>query len=69
MKATLVFDLHEDQDSFDHARRGHEYLMALESLAQAFRYKAKHSDPDDSTWTKAKDLFWDTLKVDGVELP
>jgi len=69
MKAFLVFEFPQDQTSFDHARRGHEYLGALQSLAEAFRDRAKHCDPPETTWLEAKDLFWDTLKTEGVELP
>jgi len=69
MKATLEFDLTEEEALFHNSLNGPCYLVALESLAREFRDRAKHCDPPETTWQEAKDLFWDTLKAEGLELP
>jgi len=69
VKATLEFNLPEEIVEFDHVCKAWSYVAALEAVAQAFREKDKYSEEAATTWSEARELFWDTLKASGVELP
>jgi hypothetical protein len=47
MKATLQFDLPEDQPDFDAARLGRAALSALWDIDQHCRALVKHGDPSE----------------------
>lgn len=66
-EATITFSLPDEEQDFALALKGALYHEALQALAQAFRDKAKHADAE-TTWETAKDLFWDTLADEGVDL-
>jgi len=67
-KATLEFDFLEERDVFETAINGAKYLSALEALREAFRSKAKYAEPEETTWEHAKELFWETLRAEGIDL-
>lgn len=69
MKATLTFTLPEEREEYENAYHGVRYRIALEDLAREFRNKVKYAGDQNTTWDAARELFWDTLKVNGVELP
>ena len=49
MKATLEFDLPDEQGEFDAARLGHKALLALWDIDQRCRSLLKHGDPSEET--------------------
>lgn len=44
MKATLTFNLYEEQEEFEHACKGSYYNTALEEIRQFVRQKLKYSE-------------------------
>lgn len=58
MKATLEFNLPEEQAEFEHAVRGREFYCALDDIKQAIRSALKYSDPKDpELLEKLRDLI------------
>jgi hypothetical protein len=47
MKATLTFNLPDEQGEFDAARLGHKALMALGDIDQRCRSLLKYGEPSD----------------------
>jgi hypothetical protein len=56
MKATLEFDLPDDQAEFDAARLGRAALSALWQIDQHCRSLLKHGEPTDEEARLAKDI-------------
>ena len=47
MKATLEFNLPEDQDDFNHATNGFNYYMALVEMDEWLRSEYKYNDKEE----------------------
>jgi hypothetical protein len=47
MKATLEFNLPEDQDDFNYATNGFNYYMALVEMDEWLRAEYKYNDKED----------------------
>ena len=47
MKATLEFNLPEDQDDFNYANNGFNYYMALVEMDQWLRSEYKYNDKEE----------------------
>ena len=56
MKATLEFDLPDDQGEFDAARLGRAALSALWQIDQHCRSLLKHGEPTDEEARLAKEI-------------
>jgi len=57
MKATLEFDLPEDNDSFKMATRGGDYFCVLWDLKQLLRQKRKYGMEEDDFEQQFEDLI------------
>ena len=68
MKATLEYNLPEDQDEFDSARKGPMYKSFIHEFAEYLRRKTKYTDPDKPvTVDEVKDEFWQMLAGSDIE--
>ena len=56
MKATLTFNLPDEQGEFDAARLGHKALTTLWDIDQRCRSLLKHGDPSDETARLAEEI-------------
>jgi len=56
MKATLSFNLPDDQGDFDAARLGSKALAALWDIDQRCRSLLKHGDPSEQTARLAEEI-------------
>jgi hypothetical protein len=56
MKATLSFNLPDEQGEFDAARLGHKALTALWDIDQRCRSLLKHGDPSEETARLAEEI-------------
>ena len=56
MKATLEFDLPDEQGEFDAARLGHKALTTLWDIDQRCRSLLKHGDPSEETARLAEEI-------------
>jgi hypothetical protein len=56
MKATLSFNLPDEQGEFDAARLGHKALTTLWDIDQRCRSLLKHGDPSDETARLADEI-------------
>jgi len=56
MKATLEFDLPDEQGEFDAARLGREALLALWQIDQRCRSLLKHGEPSDGERRLAEEI-------------
>jgi hypothetical protein len=56
MKATLEFDLPDEQGDYDAARLGSQALAALWDIDQRCRSLLKHGDPSDETARLAEEI-------------
>jgi hypothetical protein len=56
MKATLEFDLPDEQGEFDAARLGHKALTTLWDIDQRCRSLLKHGDPTPETARLAEEI-------------
>ena len=56
MKATLEFDLPDDQGEFDAARLGREALSTLWEIDQRCRSLIKHGEPTDEEKRLAEEI-------------
>jgi hypothetical protein len=65
-KATLTFDLPEDQYDFKCSINGSKYLVTLQDVYNAFRSKAKHEKAE-TTWDDAYELFKNILNDNGLD--
>jgi hypothetical protein len=54
MKATLKFNLPEDQDDFNHATNGFNYYMALVEMDQWLRAEYKYNDNEEMYEARVK---------------
>ena len=57
MKATLEFDLPEDNDSFKMATRGADYFCVLWDLKELLRQKRKYGMEEDDFEQQFEDLI------------
>jgi hypothetical protein len=55
-KATMTFDLPDEQYDFKCATNGSRYLHILQDMYNAFRDKSKYAQ-NDGSWDDAYDLF------------
>jgi hypothetical protein len=56
MKATLSFNLPDEQGEFDAAQLGHKALTTLWDIDQRCRSLLKHGDPSDETARLAEEI-------------
>jgi hypothetical protein len=56
MKATLSFNLPDEQGEFDAARLGHKALLALWDIDQRCRSLLKHGSPTDEEARLAEEI-------------
>jgi hypothetical protein len=56
MKATLEFDLPDEQGDFDAARLGSKALMTLWDINERCRGLLKHGDPSEETARLAEEI-------------
>jgi hypothetical protein len=56
MKATLSFNLPDEQGDYDAARLGHKALAALWDIDQRCRSLLKHGSPTDETARLAEEI-------------
>lgn len=54
-KATLTFDLPEEESDFKHATNGLKYLITMQELYNELRSKSKHGN-EVGSWAEAYDL-------------
>ena len=70
MKATLKFDLPEDDEMFEAAVRGLDYKIALLDFDNALRNVVKHcEDPVEAEQAqKWRQILWDIMETRGTKL-
>lgn len=65
MKATLEFDLPEDQEAFDRAREGGTLFAAMTEFDQYLRSQIKygdHPEPAEEAYAGARAMLWTILE-------
>ena len=68
MKATLEYNLPEDQNEFDSANKGPVYKSFIHEFAEYLRNKTKYTDLSKLvTIEEVKDEFWQMLNDSGIE--
>ena len=65
-KATLTFDLPEEESDFHQAVNGGKYLIAIQELYNEFRSKSKHAQ-ETGSWADAYDLFNRVLSENNLD--
>lgn len=69
MKFTATFELPDETEEWTHMMQGMTYFIALRCFDEKLRQKVKYSsDPSDKWAQTARDLFWETMRENGVEL-
>lgn len=71
MKATLEFNLPEENEEFEMKINAGKYYCALEDLREFLRSKLKHGDlpPEtEAVYEEVREKFYDVLKDNEVEL-
>lgn len=72
MKATLTFNLPEDQDDFNNAVKGIDYKIALQEIAEYLRRELKYnqnlSDIEYQTIEKVREEFNGILTDNDINL-
>ena len=71
MKATLEFDLPEDQDAFTLANKGAAHFFALGDVRDMLRTHWKYGVYDEATAgviERIRDEFYEILSANGVNL-
>lgn len=69
MKATLSFNLPEEQTEFELALAAGRYSDVIWGFAEKLRQRDKHDPDPTTTWADVRRLFWEQLDACGVELP
>jgi hypothetical protein len=67
MKATLEYNLPEDQDDFNYANNGFNYYMALVEMDEWLRSEYKYNDKEDLYEVREKlrqIIFENNVKLD-----
>ena len=67
MKATLEFNLPDDQEDFNHATNGFNYYMALVEMDQWLRSEYKYNDKEEMYEVREKlrqIIFENNVKLD-----
>ena len=67
MKATLEFNLPEDQDDFNYANNGFKYYMALVEIDEWLRTEYKYNDKEEMYEVREKlreIIFENNVKLD-----
>jgi hypothetical protein len=67
VKATLEFSLPDERDEFHHACKARDYYAALCAVSNELRSKIKYTD-EVGSWEAARELFFEVLRDEGVEL-
>ena len=68
MKATLSFQLPEDQDDFTLATNAAKYFGALWDFQNYLREKVKYQNNPQTDWEKVQDMFFKILEDSDVNL-
>lgn len=70
MKTTFTFETADDEERREvlEMMNSHKYKTALQELAERLRGKYKYEANPATTWKEARDLFWEVIKAEGVEL-
>ena len=66
MKATLEVNLPEEEDDFNTAVKGIDFIAALQDIATEFRQAEKYEEG--VTFGTAKAIFYDILRDRGIVL-
>ncbi len=62
-KATLTFNLPEEQHEYRLANKAGELSLILWDFTQLVRSKTKHGDPDERvSWEEVREVWWNLLK-------
>lgn len=67
MKATLEYNLPDDQEEFNHANNGFNYYMALVEMDQWLRAEYKYNDKEEMYEVREKlreIIFENNVKID-----
>jgi hypothetical protein len=65
-KIILEFDGVEEREEARQAQKAHEYVDALDVWAEVLRQVDKYGDTPNTTWGEVRDLFWHTMRDEGV---
>ncbi len=68
MKATLSFNLPDEEYAYRLAINGARYQAALYDLRMAIRDKVKYAVEATTTWDDVSDMFWQIIREADVEL-
>lgn len=66
MKATLTFNLPDEQREFNCAINGIKYRQLLVELWNEFRAHYNYSEKQETTWEEARQLLMDTFNENQV---
>lgn len=65
-KATLSFNLPDDQEEFNHATNAIKYVIALSEIKQYLRNNAKHNENPPKDWYEVQDAINDLINSEGI---
>ena len=68
MKATLTFDLPDEQDDFDNATNGAKWRVAMWDFRQALRQKYKHGGQETFTTEELLDMIREAHEAHDLQL-
>lgn len=68
MKATLTFNLPEEQEEHYQALYGHRYKLAIDELDRVLRAKYKYEDQRDISIEEVRKMLRDCLEMYDVKL-
>jgi hypothetical protein len=71
MKATLKFNLPEEQEEFELASNAVKYSIVLSDIDNHLRSKIKHADLTDEqykVYEEVREQLWDYLNQEGIKL-
>jgi hypothetical protein len=60
-KATLVFNLPEEQSEYTQANRAGDMSAAIYEFSNILRAKAKYQEKRLQSWDEVKDMWWNVL--------
>lgn len=68
MKATIEFNLPEEQGDYEEFQKGSRALSALRALADQLREYTKYGTDVEPAWQTFRDIFWETCREYEVSL-
>lgn len=69
MKATLTFDLPDDQYSYDYTLNAARYKDALEDIMNIMRNEVKYANHNETTYEVIDNLYMQFSEITGNLLP